>query len=243
MIRANRRNRSSLRPVAAQTRQVRPRLRREGDAWVRIGALGQFRSVVSFVEPEGEDDDFDFGFEIGLDAEKAADYDGGPYRLGGNQGESDGFGIALGPRKTGRALDALTGLFGVRNLGVLPDNFYLKIRALQQEGRANIRSRPQIATLNGHQASLVAGGSATEDHDPGPIAEPVRIMTRSTMRLITRAVSSTGSARPRWLSPVVRCTTEPPIWYMPASKLTRVRVLAFSKIIASVRSTSGVYFS
>ena len=50
-------------------------------------------------------------------------------------------------------------------------------------------------------------------------------------------------ARPRWLSPVVRCTTEPPIWYMPASKLTRVRVLAFSKIMASVRSTSGVYFS
>ena len=65
----------------------------------------------------------------------------------------------------------------------------------------------------------------------------------STMRLITRAESSTGSARPSWLSPVVRWTTEPPIWYMPASKLTRVRVLAFSKIIASVRSTSGWYFS
>ena len=65
----------------------------------------------------------------------------------------------------------------------------------------------------------------------------------STMRLITLAVSSTGSARPRWLSPVVRCTTEPPNWYMPASKLTRVRVEAFSKIIAKVRSTSGVYFS
>ncbi len=64
-------------------------------------------------------------------------------------------------------------------------------------------------------------------------------MTMSTMRLITCALSSTGSARPSWLSPVVRCTTEPPIWYMPASKLTRVRVLAFSKIIASVRSTSG----
>ena len=56
-------------------------------------------------------------------------------------------------------------------------------------------------------------------------------------------MSSTGSARPSWLSPVVRFTTEPPIWYMPASKLTRVRVDAFSKIIASVRSTSGVYFS
>jgi hypothetical protein len=44
---------------------------------------------------------------------------------------------------------------------------------------------------------------------------------------------------PSWLSPVVRCTTEPPSWYMPASKLTRVRVEAFSKIIASVRSPAG----
>ena len=71
----------------------------------------------------------------------------------------------------------------------------------------------------------------------------VRIITMSTMRLITRAASSIGSSRPNWLSVAVRCTTEPPIWYMPASKLTRVRVLAFSKIIASVRSTSGWYFS
>ena len=75
------------------------------------------------------------------------------------------------------------------------------------------------------------------------VCSKVRIMTMSTIRLITRAVSSTGSARPSWLSVVVRFTTEPPIWYMPASKLTRVRVDAFSKIIASVRSTSGVYFS
>ena len=63
------------------------------------------------------------------------------------------------------------------------------------------------------------------------------------MRLMTRAESSMGSLRPSWLPSVVRCTTEPPIWYMPASKLTRVRVLAFSKIMARVRSTSGVYFS
>ena len=63
------------------------------------------------------------------------------------------------------------------------------------------------------------------------------------MRLITLALSSIGSARPSWLSPVVRCTTLPPSWYMPASKLTRVRVEAFSKIIASVRSASGWCFS
>ena len=58
------------------------------------------------------------------------------------------------------------------------------------------------------------------------------------MRLMTLALSSIGSARPNWLSPVVRCTTLPPSWYMPVSKLTRVRVEAFSKIIASVRSSS-----
>ena len=71
----------------------------------------------------------------------------------------------------------------------------------------------------------------------------VRIITASTMRLMTRAVSSTGSLRPSWLSPEVRCTTLPPSWYMPASKLTRVRVLAFSKMSASVRSVSVWCFS
>ena len=63
------------------------------------------------------------------------------------------------------------------------------------------------------------------------------------MRLITCAVSSMGSERPKWVSPVVRFTTDPPSWYMPASKLTRVRVLAFSKIMAKVRSANGWYFS
>jgi hypothetical protein len=36
------------------------------------------------------------------------------------------------------------------------------------------------------------------------LCSKVRIMTMSTMRLMTRAESSTGSARPSWLSPVVR---------------------------------------
>jgi len=67
----------------------------------------------------------------------------------------------------------------------------------------------------------------------------VRIITMSTMREITRAVSSIGSERPSCESPVVMWITEPPSWYMPASKLTRVRVLAFSNTIASVRSASG----
>ena len=46
---------------------------------------------------------------------------------------------------------------GVGNLGVLPSDFYVKIQALENQGKANIRSRPQIATLNGHPASISIG--------------------------------------------------------------------------------------
>jgi type IV pilus assembly protein PilQ len=52
-------------------------------------------------------------------------------------------------------------LFGhdldVGSLGVLPADFYLKIRALEQKGLANVRSRPLLATLNGQLASLSIG--------------------------------------------------------------------------------------
>ncbi|CPI99358.1 Uncharacterised protein [Bordetella pertussis] len=72
------------------------------------------------------------------------------------------------------------------------------------------------------------------------VCSKVRIMTMSTMREITRAVSSMGSERPSCESLDVRLMTEPPIWYMPASKETRVRVLAFSNTMASVRSCSGM---
>ncbi|MBI1806238.1 MAG: hypothetical protein HYR76_04200 [Ignavibacteria bacterium] len=40
---------------------------------------------------------------------------------------------------------------------VLPQDFYFKLRALEQKGLANIKSRPLIATLNGQQASLSVG--------------------------------------------------------------------------------------
>jgi type IV pilus assembly protein PilQ len=52
-------------------------------------------------------------------------------------------------------------LFGhdlnLARLGSLPTDFYLRIKALEQKGLANIKSRPLIATLNGQQASLSIG--------------------------------------------------------------------------------------
>jgi type IV pilus assembly protein PilQ len=46
---------------------------------------------------------------------------------------------------------------GLPQVGKLPANFYVKLKALETEGKANVRSRPQIATLNGHTASISIG--------------------------------------------------------------------------------------
>lgn len=46
---------------------------------------------------------------------------------------------------------------GITNIGTLPENFYVRLRALEQDGIANIRSRPQVAALNGHRASIHVG--------------------------------------------------------------------------------------
>lgn len=46
---------------------------------------------------------------------------------------------------------------GWSNLGVLDDNFFIRLEMLQQEGKAKIVSRPQIASLNGHSASISIG--------------------------------------------------------------------------------------
>jgi type IV pilus assembly protein PilQ len=46
---------------------------------------------------------------------------------------------------------------GLKKIGKLPDEFLLHLRALERNGKANIRSQPQIATLNGHPASIKIG--------------------------------------------------------------------------------------
>jgi len=45
----------------------------------------------------------------------------------------------------------------IKNIGKLPANFFAKLNALVQSGKANIQSRPQIATLNGHSAKIDVG--------------------------------------------------------------------------------------
>jgi type IV pilus assembly protein PilQ len=47
--------------------------------------------------------------------------------------------------------------FNIGKLGKLPSDFYLRLKAMQEKGVANVKSRPILATLNGHKASLSIG--------------------------------------------------------------------------------------
>ncbi len=46
---------------------------------------------------------------------------------------------------------------GIANLGKLPNDFYLNLKAMEQKGLANVRSRPLLATINGYPATLSIG--------------------------------------------------------------------------------------
>ncbi|MCT4601805.1 MAG: hypothetical protein N4A59_02720, partial [Marinifilum sp.] len=46
---------------------------------------------------------------------------------------------------------------GLTNLGKVTPNFYLKLKALETEGKLDLRSTPRLSTLNGHEATLIIG--------------------------------------------------------------------------------------
>jgi type IV pilus assembly protein PilQ len=55
------------------------------------------------------------------------------------------------------ALRSIERRLDLPNLGVLDDEFFIRLQMLEREGKANVQSRPQIATLNGHSASISIG--------------------------------------------------------------------------------------
>ncbi|MGD0590139.1 MAG: type II and III secretion system protein [Bacteroidota bacterium] len=58
---------------------------------------------------------------------------------------------------SGNQLNNALNAVGATNLGKLSPNFYLNLQAMEQKGIANIKSRPLLATLNGHPAMLTIG--------------------------------------------------------------------------------------
>ncbi len=98
---------------------------------------------------------FELGVTLGRDSEIAGNIRN-TYLFGGGPGQSGGL-EAIGNADEGNAyLDDISDIIGI-GIGKLPADFYFRLNALSQEGRANIRSRPQVATLNGHSASISIG--------------------------------------------------------------------------------------
>ncbi|MCK5126286.1 MAG: hypothetical protein KAR42_08510 [candidate division Zixibacteria bacterium] len=54
-------------------------------------------------------------------------------------------------------LDWLGNRLGISKIGPLSDNFFAQLQIMQLEGKANVRSRPKIASLCGHSASINVG--------------------------------------------------------------------------------------
>jgi type IV pilus assembly protein PilQ len=81
--------------------------------------------------------------------------------LGAGTGTTGGtllpdYNISLNSKSINNLISGING-FGVINLGNVTPNFYLNIKAMESNGILKLRSTPQIATLNGHEAKLSVG--------------------------------------------------------------------------------------
>jgi type IV pilus assembly protein PilQ len=66
--------------------------------------------------------------------------------------------LSLNATAINNLLSGMNGIAGI-NLGSVTPNFYLTLKALEEQGALKIRSTPQIAMLNGHEAKLKVGST------------------------------------------------------------------------------------
>ena len=66
------------------------------------------------------------------------------------------YNISLNSESINSIIAGINGL-GIINLGAVTPNFYLNLKAMEASGILKLRSTPQIATLNGHEAKLTVG--------------------------------------------------------------------------------------
>lgn len=67
-----------------------------------------------------------------------------------------GLDFSFGANTINRLLNTLAGQ-GIVNLGQVVPNFYVSLRAVEDAGVIKTRSRPQLSTLNSHEASFTVG--------------------------------------------------------------------------------------
>jgi type IV pilus assembly protein PilQ len=64
--------------------------------------------------------------------------------------------VTLGSSTVNEIIDGLNG-FGWVNLGKVKSNFYMTLKALEKDGIIELKSTPQLSTLNGHKAKMSVG--------------------------------------------------------------------------------------
>ncbi len=64
----------------------------------------------------------------------------------------------MGAQSVNSLINSFNG-FGSLNLGKVNPNFYLNIKAMEDEGIVKVRSTPKLATLNGHKAEYSIGNT------------------------------------------------------------------------------------
>jgi type IV pilus assembly protein PilQ len=81
------------------------------------------------------------------------------YLFGGGADQRGGLDVIGDGEAANRFLNFWRDLLGIRSIGRLPADFYFRLQALERSGNAQVRSRPHIATLNGHTANITVGTS------------------------------------------------------------------------------------
>jgi len=66
--------------------------------------------------------------------------------------------MSMGASSVNSLINLLNGT-GLLKLGKVTSNFYLNVKALEEQGIVKVRSTPRLATLNGHEASLKIGST------------------------------------------------------------------------------------
>ncbi len=69
------------------------------------------------------------------------------------------YNVSLNSQSINNLISGING-FGVINLGNVTPNFYINLKAMESDNVLKLRSTPQIATLNGHEAKLSIGQTA-----------------------------------------------------------------------------------
>ncbi len=66
--------------------------------------------------------------------------------------------MSLSSGSVNEIIDGLNG-FGWVNLGKVKSNFYMTLKALEEDGIIELKSTPQLSTLNGHKAKMSIGNT------------------------------------------------------------------------------------